>query len=174
MVKKTIPIKNISETNWNDSFYLCVADCTGHGVPGAFKSLLNISFLNEAINEKNITSPDEILNYVRDRLIEEISQEGHRDGMDGVLFRFEKNHVNNSSIKITYAGAYNSPLLIRNKNIIEFPTDKMPIGKGEKNMPFTLYNYEPQNDDGLYLYSDGFADQFGGPKGKKFKYKQLE
>ncbi|MDP1744944.1 MAG: two-component regulator propeller domain-containing protein [Bacteroidota bacterium] len=148
-------------------FYLAICDSTGHGVPGAFMSLLNTSFLNEAITEKNIKQPNEILNYVRQRLIESISQDGAQDGMDGILLCFENG-------KITYAAANNAPVIVRDNAVIDLPADKMPIGKGEKDNSFTLHTIDVKKGDLLYFYTDGYADQFGGPKGKKFKYKQLE
>lgn len=156
-------------TQKEDRFYLAVCDSTGHGVPGAFMSLLNISFLNEAINEKNMEEPNRILEHVRKRLIKNISQEGAQDGMDGILICFDRK--NNS---ISYAAAHNKPILIKGTELIELPADKMPIGKGEKNEPFRLHTISAQKGDMLYLFTDGYADQFGGEHGKKFKYKQLE
>lgn len=155
-------------TKKDEKFYLAVCDSTGHGVPGAFMSLLNISFLNEAINEKQIGNSGEVFNYVRKRLIENVSQEGGRDGMDGVLLT-----INAKTKKISYAAANNVPVLIRNGNSVELKGDKMPVGQGEKMTEFSEYNYAYEQNDILYLYTDGFADQFGGPKGKKFKYNQL-
>jgi serine phosphatase RsbU (regulator of sigma subunit) len=155
-------------TTHKAKFYLAVCDSTGHGVPGAFMSLLNIGFLSEAIKEKNIESPDEIFNYVRKRLIETISDGGQKDGMDGILMCIDKQ--NN---KIEYAAANNEPILIRNNQMVELPKDKMPVGHGERSKPFTKHSLILEPNDMLYLYTDGFADQFGGPKGKKFKYKQL-
>jgi len=150
-------------------FFLAVCDSTGHGVPGAFMSLLNIGFLSEAINEKNILEPNKIFDYVRSRLIESISAEGQKDGFDGILIC-----MNIQTKQITYAAANNAPLLV-SKNIIKrLPCDKMPVGKGEKETGFSLYSADCEPDDSLYLFTDGYPDQFGGPKGKKFKYKQLE
>lgn len=149
-------------------FYLAVCDSTGHGVPGAFMSLLNISFLNEAITEKNIFDPGEILNYVREKLIAHFSSESSMDGMDGTLIC-----LNRAERKLIYASANNKPVLIRNGAICELVADKMPIGKGVKNDLFHTYEIELQKGDIMYFYTDGFADQFGGVKGKKFKYKQL-
>ncbi|MGZ3901450.1 MAG: PP2C family protein-serine/threonine phosphatase, partial [Bacteroidia bacterium] len=81
---------------------------------------------------------------------------------------------NNGLLKnITYSAANNNPLIIKTDTIVQLPADKMPVGKGVKEEPFKLYTAELSKDDLLYLYTDGFADQFGGPKGKKFKYKQL-
>ncbi|MBA2612272.1 MAG: SpoIIE family protein phosphatase [Bacteroidetes bacterium] len=157
-------------TEHNNKFYLAVCDSTGHGVPGAFMCLLNIGFLNEGIKEKNISPPSQVFDHVRTRLINDISKEGQQDGMDGILLKIE---LKGDKFKIEYAGANNAPVLIRNKELITLPTDKMPVGKGEKDEHFKLYTIDAQSGDMLYLYTDGFADQFGGPKGKKFKYKAL-
>jgi serine phosphatase RsbU (regulator of sigma subunit) len=155
-------------TEHNNKFYIAVCDCTGHGVPGAFMSLLNIGFLSEAIKEKNIEQPHEIFNYVRSRLINTISKEGQQDGMDGILLCIDK-----TTNQYTYAAANNEPVLISNNEVKELAKDKMPVGKGEKTQPFTLYTITANKGDTLYLYTDGYADQFGGTKGKKFKYKAL-
>ena len=155
-------------TNHKDKFYLAVCDSTGHGVPGAFMSLLNIGFLSEAIKDKGISEPHEIFNYVRNRLIESIGKDEQQDGMDGILLCMDQ-----STHTISYASANNGPVLVRGDELIEMPKDKMPVGKGEKNTSFNLYNIAFQKNDMLYLYTDGYADQFGGEKGKKFKYKQL-
>jgi len=155
-------------TKHDNKFYLAVCDSTGHGVPGAFMSLLNIGFLSEAIKEKNIFEPHKIFNYVRQRLIESISKEEQQDGMDGILICIEE-----SSDIITYAAAHNAPILVRENELIELPKDKMPVGKGEKLADFNLHNIKVKQGDTLYLYTDGYADQFGGDKGKKFKYKTL-
>lgn len=153
-------------TKKNGRFYLAVCDSTGHGVPGAFMSLLNINLLNEAINEKIISDPNEIFNYVRQSLVQNLSQDGQKDGMDGILFSME-------GTKLNYASANNAPLLISKGSIIELPKDKMPVGLGERKEDFKLYDINASKGDMLYLYTDGFADQFGGEKGKKFKYKPL-
>jgi len=151
------------------SFYLAVCDSTGHGVPGAFMSLLNISFLNEAINERNLVLPNEICDHVRKRLIDNISQDGGQDGMDGVLISLD-----NENKKLSFAAAHNAPVLIRKNNVIEFEADKMPIGKGERSDNFRQQNIDIEEGDLFYLYTDGYTDQFGGPKGKKFKYSQMK
>jgi serine phosphatase RsbU (regulator of sigma subunit) len=149
-----------------ENFYLAVCDSTGHGVPGAFMSLLSIGFLSEAINEKGIEQPNNVLNYVRERLTASISKEGQQDGFDGILVCFSKD-------KITYAAANNAPVLVRHNEIIELNADRMPVGLGERKESFNLYTLDSQKGDMLYLYTDGYADQFGGPKGKKFRYKPL-
>lgn len=156
-------------TKKNDAFYLAVCDSTGHGVPGAFMCLVNMSFLNEAISERSMSAPNEILNHVRKQLIENLG--GGNDGMDAILMKFNNS---NNGLKIEYAAANNEPILIRDNKITVLPKDKMPVGKGEKTESFTLHTIDVQKGDTLYLLTDGIADQFGGPKGKKFKFKQLE
>jgi serine phosphatase RsbU (regulator of sigma subunit)/Flp pilus assembly protein TadD len=155
-------------TEKNGKFYLAVCDSTGHGVPGAFMSLLNIGYLSEAINEKNISQPNDVFNYVRNRLENSISKEGQKDGFDGVLIC-----IDSISKQITYSAANNKPVLIRDNQLIEQAYDRMPVGIGEKFEEFKLYTIDIKSGDILYLYTDGYADQFGGPKGKKFKYKSL-
>lgn len=151
-----------------NNFYLAACDSTGHGVPGAFMSLLNINFLNEAINEKDILEPNAILNFVRNRLIKSISKDGQKDGFDGILLR-----LNEDTKEITYAAANNGPILISDGVVIQLDADRMPVGQGERKDDFNLFTINAKPGDTLYLYTDGYADQFGGVKGKKFKYKPL-
>jgi serine phosphatase RsbU (regulator of sigma subunit) len=155
-------------TETPEHFYLAVCDSTGHGVPGAFMSLLSISFLNEAINEKRITQPDKVFNFVRSRLIENISGEGQKDGFDGILICLDKKNK-----KLMYAAANNAPILIRDNVLTKLENDRMPVGAGEKKDEFRLFSLELKENDRLYLYTDGFSDQFGGPDGKKFMSKNL-
>jgi ligand-binding sensor domain-containing protein/serine phosphatase RsbU (regulator of sigma subunit) len=152
-----------------DKFYLAVCDSTGHGVPGAFMSLLNLSFINEALNEKNIATPNEIFNHVRSRLINSISKEGQKDGFDGTLVCFDK-----ANKKLMYSAANTKPILLSNGVTQILSADKMPVGKGERQESFVLHEINYQSGDVLYLFTDGYADQFGGQQGKKFKFKQLE
>lgn len=155
-------------TKKNNKFYLAVCDSTGHGVPGAFMSLLNIGFLTEAINEKGIEEPSRVFDHVRQRLIENISKEGQKDGFDGILVCIDE-----ISKTITYSAANNAPVLVSNDVYNELSADRMPVGIGERKELFELFTMNYKKGDVLYLYTDGYADQFGGPKGKKFKYKQL-
>lgn len=148
--------------------YFAVCDSTGHGVPGAFMSLLNINFLNEAINEKNIKAPNEIFNYVRSELIESISKEGQQDGFDGVLIC-----LNTITKEISYSAANNKPLLVSSLEMKQLESDKMPVGKSVKEGLFRSFELKLKPEETLYLYTDGYADQFGGPKGKKFKLNEL-
>ena len=153
-------------------FYLIVADCTGHGVPGAFMSLLNISVLNEVIIERGILQPDQILNETRKEIIRSLNPDGgdvSKDGMDCILCAIDLKNK-----KLRYTGANNFFYLLRNNEIQVSQTDKMPVGLTHKEKPFTLHEIDLIKGDQLYLVTDGFADQFSGPKGKKFKYKQLQ
>lgn len=153
-------------TEHGDYFFLAVCDSTGHGVPGAFMSLLNIGFMSEAINENEILDPGEVFNYVRKRLISSISDEGQKDGFDGVLLRVDKKNRS-----VLYAASQNKPVFVTS-DFKELPCEKMPVGKGESEAPFKTYELNFLNGY-LYLYTDGYPDQFGGVKGKKFKYKPL-
>ena len=156
-----------------EKFYLCTADCTGHGVPGAFMSMLNISYLNESIIEKKIASPNLVLDHIREEIISSLNPEGSeeesKDGMDCILAAFDfKNNV------LEYAAANNSFYIVRNGELISCPADKMPVGMHSDMKPFTLRKMDLQKGDIVYSLTDGYADQFCGPKGKKFKYKPLE
>ena len=156
------------------NFILATADSTGHGVPGAIMSMLNISCLNEAINADKLTQPADILNATRKKIIDHLSNdgsaEGGKDGMDCSLVCFDF-----AGRKLIYSAANNPVWVIRNKTFINLPSDRMPIGKHDKDsIPFTQNEVELEKGDMVYTLTDGFPDQFGGPKGKKFKYKQLE
>lgn len=160
---------------FNDNKAIWVAaDCTGHGVPGAFMSMLGIGFLNEIVIEDNIQSPDEILNRLRTKIINALRQKGvqhqQMDGMDLALCLIDK-----SSSRLFYAGANNPLWIMRNKEIIEIGADKQPVGYliEDKSHPFTMHEIALQKGDTVYTFTDGYADQFGGEQGKKYKYKRF-
>jgi serine phosphatase RsbU (regulator of sigma subunit) len=154
-------------------WYFATADCTGHGVPGAIMSMLCISFLNDIVLSEDLLSPSEILNRLRDKVVKELRQTGesggNRDGMDISLVR-----LNLVTKEIQWAGANNVLNFIRNGNIEKIKADKQPIGYHPESHPFTNHEIQLQKGDTIYIYSDGYSDQFGGAKGKKFTYKQLE
>jgi serine phosphatase RsbU (regulator of sigma subunit) len=159
--------------DYNGNFVFVTADCTGHGVPGAIMSILIIKTLEQAI-EKGFTNPAEIFNYTRkhiiDRLKNDGSEEGGKDGMDANILSF-----NSKSGKIIYTAAHNPIWVYRNGEIIELECDRMPVGKHEKdNISFNQFEFELHKSDILYTFTDGFADQFGGPKNKKYTYKRLK
>jgi len=148
------------------------ADCTGHGVPGAFMSMLGVTLLNEIINGKHILMPDQIIENLRQGIIKSLKQvaeeDSIKDGMDIAVcvVDFDKNIL-------WYAGA-NSPLyLVRGSELTHYRADKMPVAIHYRMEPFTLHKIDLQKGDAFYIFSDGYADQFGGPKQKKFMSNQL-
>ncbi len=172
------------------------ADCTGHGVPGAFMSMLGVSFLNEIVVERKILQSNLILNNMRENVIQSLQQTGaegeQKDGMDMALAVIDiKKNI------LQFSGANNPLYIIRHRDLppvtinnndsdvkqmdeggdyilYEIKADKMPIAIYLKMDDFTLNEINYQKGDTLYMFSDGFADQFGGPKGKKFKYKPFK
>jgi len=150
------------------------ADCTGHGVPGAFMSMLGISFMNEIVNKSDTTQANEILNQLRGNVISSLGQTGEegeaQDGMDLALCV-----IDTSAMKIQYSGAYNPLYIIRNNKLLEYKPDKMPIGihKGKDNS-FSNHDIDVEIGDALYLFSDGYVDQFGGSRQKKFLTKNFK
>ncbi len=154
-----------------DNILIAAADCTGHGVPGALVSVVCSNALNRTVKEFKITEPGKILDKVRELVLEtfEKSEENVQDGMDISLCC-----INTKTKEAQWSGAYNSLWYIHNGEIKEVAADKQPIGKVDKPVPFNTHTINLQKGDTLYLFTDGYADQFGGPKGKKFKYKQLQ
>jgi len=159
-----------------DAFYfLAAADCTGHGVPGAMVSVVCSNALNRAVLEQGLTAPGAILDRVRHLVIAtfERSADMVRDGMDIVLVAFPKQFVPGQR-EVTFAGA-NRPLwLVRNGTLEEFKGDKQPVGNSEHQQAFNTLSISVKQGDMLYLTTDGFADQFGGDTGKKYKTAQLK
>jgi len=152
------------------------ADCTGHGVPGAFMSMLGISFLNEIVNMTDETDLQShiILNDMRTLIINSLRQTGNigesRDGMDMTLCIIDK-----EKMILDYAGAYNPLILVRNNELEEYKADKMPIGIHVKKAEDFTNNIIPlQKGDIIYTFSDGYADQFGGPENNKFRKKNFK
>ncbi|MDP1744985.1 MAG: tetratricopeptide repeat protein, partial [Bacteroidota bacterium] len=158
----------------NKQFAIVTADSTGHGVPGAIMSMLNIACLEKAVEVENVFRPAGILNHARVKIIETLkkdgSEEGGKDGMDCSLISFDfKNN------QLTYAAANNPFWIVRGKEILEFAADKMPVGKHVKDsIPFTQHTIGLQKEDMIYVITDGMPDQFGGQNGKKFMRKQLK
>lgn len=154
--------------------FVAAVDCTGHGVPGGFMSMLGTSLLNEIVNEKRIIDPADILDMMRIKLITSLKQQGksgeNKDGMDMVLCR-----VNKERNELVYAAANNPLWLVREGECLEFAADKQPVGiSTEHHKQFSQHSIPIRKGDCLYLFTDGYADQFGGPKGKKLKYKPFK
>ena len=178
--------------NKKESKVIIVAsDCTGHGVPGAFMSMLGIAFLNEIVNKENSTRPAQILNRLRENIILAMKQHGEnvkqQDGMDAVAITIDR-----QAGTLEFAGA-NNPLYIvgsrqyaagsespdcqlptADYQLIELKGDKMPVAIYSRMQPFNQQTVALNQGDVIYIFSDGFADQFGGPEMKKFKYKPFK
>lgn len=156
--------------------YLCIAaaDCTGHGVPGGFMSMLGNAFLNEIVITSEISSASQILDKLRDEIIRALRQRGvtgeARDGMDISLITIDqKRHI------LQFSGANNPLYLVRRGDLTRYQADRMPIGIHVTDItPFTNHEIQVEPGDVIYLFSDGYADQFGGESGKKFMYKPFQ
>ncbi|MBN2891033.1 MAG: SpoIIE family protein phosphatase [Bacteroidales bacterium] len=181
-----------------NKIYVVAADCTGHGVPGAFMSMLGVSLLNEIVDKNPGIEAFEVLNKLRENVIKSLHQKHEhtktQDGMDLALVSYDK-----TSNELSFAGANNPLVLVRQKqnsissvladlnakdykiietenvNLVEIKADKMPIGVYIKdNISFKQHKFKAEKGDTLYVFSDGFADQFGGPKGQKIMIKNLK
>ncbi|MFT4602755.1 MAG: serine phosphatase RsbU (regulator of sigma subunit) [Arenicella sp.] len=149
-----------------DTVLFAAADCTGHGVPGAMVSVICNGGLNRSVREFGLQSPGDILDKTREIVIQEFekSEEDVKDGMDIALCSL-------SNMTLEYAGANNPLWLIRKGEVLETKANKQPIGNFDKPLPYTTHSVELQKGDTIYIFSDGYPDQFGGEKGKKFKAK---
>jgi serine phosphatase RsbU (regulator of sigma subunit)/tetratricopeptide (TPR) repeat protein len=176
----------------NGLVLFAAVDCTGHGVPGAMMSVVGLNLLNQAVKEKGLTKPSDILQHldtgVTDTLRQSGDDESIKDGMDLSLCTYDP-----KKLELQYAGAFNNLWVVRENisssyqpqsinevffenHLLEIKADKFPIGSNLDGVADNYNNYklQLQKGDCVYLYSDGFADQFGGPKGKKFKYNYLK
>lgn len=150
----------------DDFFILAVMDCTGHGVPGAFMSILGTTLLNEIVLHNGKAKPDEILECLRSRLIDTLGQNQDlihiKDGMEGAVIRYNFN-----TAELNYSGAFNPLYHIRNDKIIKIDADRVPVGYFEKVIKFSMKTIHIEKGDIIYLSSDGYIDQFGGIEKRK-------
>jgi serine phosphatase RsbU (regulator of sigma subunit) len=177
---------------WAASFdhytVFCVADCTGHGVPGAFMSMLCITYLNEIVLKEKIIHPEIVLDIIRKMVIESLKQKGEmweqKDGMDIAICFYDRH----TSV-IEFSGANNPLFIIREKEkeplpfakqiendnfmLYEIKGERMPVSFSDRMEPFIRHTFRAQENDRLYLFSDGICDQFGGPHGKRFMHNSL-
>jgi len=173
-------IENIKTANENLISFVAAADCTGHGVPGALVSVVCHNALNKALHEHHLMSPDLILNKTREIIIKEFekgivnSNESIKDGMDIALCKIQGN-------VLQFAGANNPLWIIRNNELVEIKADKQPIGIFENSKDFHLNEFQLEKNDTLFIFTDGYQDQFGGvgenngkPTGKKYKASRLK
>ncbi len=158
---------------YDDKILVAAVDCTGHGVPGAFMSIIGNNALNAAVREEGLTTPSLILDSLNRSVSSMLKQEGGtvemgiKDGMDIALVCIDLKNQ-----QLQYAGAYNPLYVIRDGKLMETKGDKFPIGLAQLDdlRLFTNHTFELQPGDMVYIFSDGYPDQFGGPMGKKFKY----
>ncbi len=172
---------NPSTKSTENEVYIAAVDCTGHGVPGALVSVVGNNGLNRCVKEFGIHDTGKILDKLSE-LVEETFEKSEnelKDGMDISLLKINSNESDANSVHVQWSGA-NNPIWIISKNknevteLVEVKADKQPVGKFDDRKLFTTQQLTLQKGDRLYLFTDGYADQFGGPKGKKFKYRQLE
>jgi serine phosphatase RsbU (regulator of sigma subunit) len=156
----------------DDRLFIAAVDCTGHGVPGAFMSVLGMSLLNQIVRDEPDLQPGEILDKLNKGIrasLHQIHSGGAQDGMDIALVALSQDRR-----KLQFSGANNPLYLVRNGELEEFKGDRAPIGGSRfAEHRFSSYTIELEPNDRFYLFSDGMADQFGGPQGRKFTYKRL-
>lgn len=152
---------------------LTAADCTGHGVPGSLMSMLGITMLHEIVNEKGVTNSDEILKQLRLSIARTLKQEGkigeQKDGIDMALIIYDP-----LTKQLEFSGANNPIYIVRNGEMLEYKGNNMPVAYYEQMSDFTRYTIDMKQGDRIYMFTDGFPDQFGGPQGKKFKYRPFK
>jgi len=157
----------------DDLQIIIAADCTGHGVPGAFVSILGTTLLDDIILMRNVFKPSDILDELRTQVKRSLNQSGksdeQKDGMDIAVCV-----IDTKTNQIQFSGAHNSLYIIRNQQIIELKADRQPIGVFIKEKPFTNHECMLQPNDAIYLFSDGYVSQFGGNKGDKFKSQRFK
>lgn len=154
-------------TKKENKVYFATVDCTGHGVPGAFMSLVGHNILEDIINNSNLSQPAEIMNALRDGVIKALNADNNQDTKDGMDMTMCC--IDYETLELQYSAAFNPLYIVRNGQLNQYDANKFPIGKflGEK-QNFTNQKIQLQKGDQLFLFSDGYADQFGGPRGKKF------
>lgn len=162
----------------DDITFYVTADCTGHGVPGGFMTMLGLSFLDDIIIRQHIADPAEVLNELRDRIIHTLGQSGrigeNKDGMDITVCRLDR-----LKKELVFSSANNDVYIISTnstgeKELVEYKANRQPCGFHHLNTPFTAHTIPLKEGDCIYTFTDGYADQFGGPKGRKFRYKPFE
>ncbi|HEY4798111.1 MAG TPA: SpoIIE family protein phosphatase, partial [Bacteroidia bacterium] len=166
----------------NKKIMIGVADCTGHGVPGAFMSMIGHDMLNQIIIEKGITSPSEVLNQlesgIRGALKQDLENAETKDGMDIALCQLDMHRHKDDTVAVQYAGAFRNLYIVRKhaNEVEEVRADKISIGGvilGDVKK-FSNHEIHLQKGDSFYIFSDGYCDQFGGPGGKKFMTRQFQ
>ncbi|MBK7710075.1 MAG: response regulator [Bacteroidales bacterium] len=157
----------------NDLIVVAVMDCTGHGVPGALMSTLGVTSLNETVLGERITRPDLIIDSLRTKIIDALGQKGYsgyiKDAIEGSVITYD-----HSTRIIEFSASFNPLLIIHNDELKEIKADRIPIGYYERVAAFTNTTLTVSQNDIIYLFSDGFIDQFGGPSSKRFLLKRFK
>ncbi len=156
----------------HNKLLLVVADCTGHGVPGALMSMMSMAIIKDIINAENIIEPPKILNLLRKTIISTFYGGGDEvitDGLDASIVQIDL-----KTGELKYSGANLPIYIIRNNDLIEIKGDRMPVGSYPKQAPFSQRRYIAQEGDCIYLFSDGFADQFGGKANRKMMHRNFK
>ena len=154
-----------------DTVFVAAGDCTGHGVPGALMTMICSNSLTRAVKEFGLTKPGEILDKVRDMVIHSFSNSSAdiKDGMDISLAA-----INRETLTVEWSGANNPLLYFQNNTLQVITADRQPVGKYERYLPFTTRSIQLNKGDIIYLFTDGYADQFGGERGKKLMFKYFK
>lgn len=157
----------------HDKIFVAAVDCTGHGVPGAFMSLIGLELFRKITNNEGVEEPAQILNNLNkdfEQIFKDMDNIVLRDGMDIAFCT-----IDNANHSLEFAGAYNPLYIIRDEKIIEIKGNRFPIGLNisDQEPHFETYKTEIRENDMIYIFSDGYADQFGGLEGKKFKYRRF-
>ncbi len=149
-----------------------IMDCTGHGVPGALMSILGITLFNETVLNEHILQPDKILNRLTERFMQSLGQTENqsiiKDGMEGSVIGFDT-----ETEVLQYAGSFNPLIVVRDGELIEIRADSLSIGYDERGERFTLKKIKIRKNDHIYLFTDGFPDQFGGQNDKRYMIKRF-
>lgn len=160
-----------------NKIYWCTADCTGHGVPGAFMTMIGNSLLNEIIIENEVEETNIILDKLRESMIKTLNKsvdlnsktERNSNGMDIALCCWDL-----STNELTFSGAHSSVIIIRNGELIQIKGDRQPIGLHRKMEPFTIISFQLEHGDRVYTSSDGYTDQLGGDEIKRYTFTRLK
>jgi phosphoserine phosphatase RsbU/P len=153
---------------------MAVMDCTGHGIPGALMSIMGVTLLNEIVLHDNIMSPDKILESLRSKILDTLGQKVWneyliKDGIEGLVICFDK-----GTNRLQYSGSFNPLIIIHNDEVSVIKADRIPIGYHDVKGNFTLHERDIEENDLIYMFSDGILDQFGGPMNKRFMIRYLK
>ncbi len=154
----------------NGCLYLALGDCTGHGVPGAFMSLMCIAYLNEAVDQLNLQRPNEIFEYLKNKIIASVGKGSKNEGMEGIIVKIPLESFNDT---IEYSSANTTPFLHSGDKVVSLNYDRTSLSLAHQSDKLENYSYKIRNGETLFFSTDGYKDQFGGARGKKFLRRNL-